>query len=368
MRRFSLGVLLILSACDPTDVPRFSPDGSRAAVLLNAGRDPKKDTIPFAVLDVEKKTWKTWELPERWSADGLLWAGPRLLIEASRPKAEPPAEKGKPTHDTRFWVLDPASGTFQGTDLKPFSLAPTFTGTWQGRLCLFLHDPEEEKTRILSVTELKLVDALPFEVQGAGDGWLVRAHEKGGVDLLDGNGKMLRSIPAEEIEKACHRQARKPVCARVSSDGRHLLLGFDTDTVFRQAATEYTYGVFSVADGRLAWKGGSNNLRGMPVMTGDAVYALEAKSRAIHTGERTAGSMFGSAPKSEATSEVVLARHSAAGRTVVLDVPLKAPDKATRYSVSADGRRFILLVEGPAPRVLVIPVGEAVKAEDVRAF
>ena len=116
-------------------------------------------------------------------------------------------------------------------------------------------------------------------------------------------------------------------------------------------------------------RGGSNALRGLPVMIGDAIYALEARSREIFSGKRTVAALGeGAAPRSEPTSEVVLARHTAAGRSVVLDLPLQKTDRAARYSSSADSKSFVLLVEGNAPRLLLVPIGEKVAAPDLREF
>ena len=366
---------LLLCACDPNDVPRLSPDCRYIAVLDDLGKDRKKDVVRVGIFDITKGEWRHYDLPERWSAGGLVWAGPRLLIEADRPKAIKPEKEGEPTHDVLFWVLDPATGKFHNTEPKPRIFTTPFMGTWKGKSCLFMGDPERQVTDIYTLPDISRVEALDYQVEAAGDGWLMRVLEKEdggnilGIEVLDSVGSKVCNISTEEISKACHRGARKPECARVSSDGKQIVLGFDTTTIYRQAHTEYTYGVFSLSNGKLVWKGGSNALHGIPVMIGEAIFVLEAKSRNIYTGDRTLAAIGeGRPPRSQPTSEVVLARYTPAGREVVLELPLKKTDRAARYSASADGKTFVLLVEGEAHRLLVVPIGPKVALEDLREY
>ena len=63
-----------------------------------------------------------------------------------------------------------------------------------------------------------------------------------------------------------------------------------------------------------------------------------------------------------------LARHTSKGREVVLELPLQKTDLANRYSASSDGKSFVLLVEGPSPRLMVVPIADKAAAADVREF
>lgn len=366
-------VIVAIWGCDPDDVPRYSPDGARIAVLLDSGKDRDKDVVAVALVDVARGETRRHELPDRWSAGGLVWAGPRLLLTASRPKSVQPDKKGEPTHDLRYWLLDAATGAFEETKLQPRIFTTPFMSLWKGKTCLFVGDPERGGTQILSLPELVEIDALPFEVEGAGEGRLIRTLRAGenaafaGVDVLDSEGKTVRTIERGEIAKACHRDARRPECGRVSSDGTLLVLGFDTDTLFRQAETEFTFGVFDLRSGKLVRSGGSNALRGLPVVQESDLYVLEARTRKIPVGERGVGALTSGAPsRSQPTSEVVLARHHGEGREVLLELPLKKTDRAARYSASPDRKTFVLQVEGPEPRLVVIPIGRKVDAKDLR--
>jgi len=152
----------------------------------------------------------------------------------------------------------------------------------------------------------------------------------------------------------------------VSGDHTRLLLGFDTETIFRRHAHEYTHGVFEIKTGKLLWHGSSNALRGLPVFVGDKVFALEAKSRKIYIGERTIAAVA-EPPRetSQPTSEIVLAEHSKEGRRVIVQLPLKKGEKGNRYSASPDRKRFVLQVEAERPRLLIVPIRENVTEKDI---
>ena len=102
--------------------------------------------------------------------------------------------------------------------------------------------------------------------------------------------------------------------------------------------------------------GRSNSLRGLPVVTKNAVYALEINSR----GGPPSGS-----ETNAAVPGVSLARHTKEGRVVMSEIPLLRGDLASRYSHSRKGDRFVLLVEGPHPRLLLIPVRDHVSPKDI---
>jgi len=77
---------------------------------------------------------------------------------------------------------------------------------------------------------------------------------------------------------------------------------------------------------------------------------------------------MGESHRNGKTSQIVLARHRAAGRDVLLELPLNPTDLANRYSVSADRKSFVLQVKGPSPRLMVIPIADQVTAADVKEF
>ena len=369
---------LLLQACDPDDVPRFSGDGKTVAFLRNANLDPKKDQVPLGLIDVASGKARTFLLPERYSAGGIAWVGARLLVSSTRPNGKVD-EKGKPLYDFADWLVNPATGKIEPATFKTTLFARPFHGTYKGARCLYNPELTPDQVRILSLPGLEEQAVFPVDVEPAGDGWMMATEEKetrGGltkdmvaVRILNPEGKEVCRIPRDEIAKASYRQARSPTCARVSEDHRRVALGFDTSTIFRQMDAEYTFGVYDMGNGKLLFSGESNSLRGLPVMRGETLYVLEAKSRKIYVGDRTAASLLSAGPpRSQPTSEVVLASHTKKGRQVVLELSLGKKSRATRYSASEDRKRFVLQVEGPSPRLLIIPIADAVSTDQVKTL
>lgn len=387
-------VLALACGCDPDDVPRASPDGRHIALRMDSAASDAKDGQPVAVgiVSVEGGALTTHRLPERWSADGVRWVGGRLLVNASRPlakDAQKRAEEGK-KREGAYWLLAPATGRWVRSRIEPHIALAPFVGVHQGRPCIYAPRmaPEDGGPQAAGTTLVLAMDAttelatLPYEVEGAGDGWMIRVVEaemdrplvrgKGAdwireslpegkrtrksrelthVDVFDPAGKRVARIGRDEIGRACYREPRKPVCVRISGDHERLLLGFGTETIFRQHTHEYTFGVYDLATAKLRWSGSSNGLRGLPALVGNTLYVLEARSQRVASGK--------------GTGAAVLAQHSAKGRRVVLELPLKATDQVARYSCSEDRKRFVVLVEGKEPRLMLVPVGDDARRDAI---
>ena len=400
LTRLLLVFLLLCVGCELRDVPCFSPDGKEIAFRIRPERGDAKvapDVREVGILTLADGKIRKFTLPEKFSASGLVWIGPHLFVDASRPKKV--VKKGEGTHDLFYLVLDQATDKFSEAPFKPHIVRTPFVGRFKGKPCIYVADMDTEKTKIYSADDLKLIGSLPFEANNAGREWFthvaqgvvtrpiiegehskwilesmapdkrtVTRKEMTGVEVFDANSRKVCTLTPDEIAKASYRGARKPLCARVFEDGRKIFLGFETDTIYRQHPKEYTFGVFDTKTGALLWKGASNALRGIPVVTSDAVYILEAKERKRYTGERTAAALVaGPARTSEPTSELVLARHTAKGRDVVVDVKLGDGERASRYSASPDGKTIVVLVEGPNPRLLLIPVKKRVATKELRS-
>jgi len=405
MSRATLGfaiMALLAAGCEPRDVPCFSPDGKEVALLLTEkGGAPAKageEARAVGVVPVGGGARRDFPVPAGWTADGLIWTGGRLLVEVKRPLEEP--RKGGPTVEAKYVTLDPVSGRSGETKISPHISFLPFAGRFKGKSCVYAPDMDTKSTKVFSMDDLAELGAFPFEAQGAGDGWFIRVargnvtrpiiegehtgwildslpeegrtvtrEEMTSVEVFSLDGKKTCTIPREEIAKACYRSARQPLCARISADGRTFLLGFGTETNFRRHPCEYTFGVFDAGTGKFLWQGALNGLQGLPVIKADAVYILEAKSRKRYTGERTVAAFTEPVDStSEPTDEAVLARHTAKGRTVVCELPLKEGDLAARYSCSPDRKSFVLLVEGKNPRLLLVPVKEKIAVDEVRAI
>jgi len=398
--RLLLVLLLFCVGCEPEDTPCFSPDGKEVAFLIEPERgnaEVPTGAREVGILTLADGKIRTFTLPGKWTAHGLVWAGPRLIVNVSRPR-EVIKVQGQ-TREGLYLVLDRATGKFAETPLKSPLLRTPFAGRFQGKPCIYVANMETKQTKAYRPDDFKEIGSLPFGVKNAGRQWFIHTatavvtkpiiegehtkwilesmdpdkrtatrKEMTGVEVFDPNSRKVCTLAPGEIAKACWRGAREPLCARVFADGTKIFLGFGTDTIFRQCPTEYTFGVFDTRTGVLLWKGASNALRGIPVATSDAVYILEARERKRYTGERTAAALVaGPARTSEPTSELVLARHTAKGRDVVVDVKLGDGEQASRYSASPDGKTIVVLVEGPKPRLLLIPVRKRVATGELRS-
>jgi|GEM_PF-2156504 len=409
MRAISLSlvlVCLVVSGCDPEQAPRFSPDGKKIALLVPSGHleSEEADEKPkdVAVLTVASGELVVYPLPDQWDADGIKWWGEKLIIWGSRLIKTPDAStpKGK-KYDLTYWLLTPEAeegeGRYVDMHIMPHIALAPFTGRFAGRACIYVQDMDSQTTKTFALDGAAESGTLPYEVEGAGDGWMIREvmaeatrpliegehtqwildslpedkrtrtrEELVGVDVFNPDATRVIRISREEIGKASYREPRGPICARISDDHRRLLLGFDTSTIFRQHPFEYTFGVYDIKTGKLLWHGSSNALRGLPVFVGDSIYALEAKSQEIYTGERTVAALVAPVPpRGEPTSEIVFARHTQDGRKVILQLPLKKTEKATLYSASEDRSKFVLYVESKHPRLLIVPIGDSVALEDI---
>ncbi len=172
------------------------------------------------------------------------------------------------------------------------------------------------------------------------------------IEILDPEAKKVSQIVSAEFPTdPSSYVGPSPASGKISRDHSRLLLAFNADGLFRRATFEYEFAVYDVHSGKRLWTGRSNSLRGVPVVTKDAVYSLEAKSRGAVQAGAGASSQSNAPPP-----EVVFVRHGEAGRTVVLELPLQQGDLVSRYSHSPNCDRFLLLVEGQHPRLLLIPV------------
>lgn len=244
---------LVCLGCEPTDVPRISPDGKHAALLL----PPAEAGGPTAVgiVRLDDGTLARHALPEGFTAMGVVWAGGDLLVEvgalARDQKAEGPSNLEAVARP--FWILRLADGAFSETSVPThLSLAP-FVGVYKGESALYAPEMVSDRTKIFSLPDLKELGALEFPAVGAGDGWYVRIVEgtverqlvPGGkeadwireslpedartrkseemiaVEVYNPQGEKVATLERDEIAKASYRGPRSPMCARVSPDGIH---------------------------------------------------------------------------------------------------------------------------------------------------
>jgi hypothetical protein len=374
----AIAILLIfhLTACMPSDVPVMSPDGKYVLCLetekLAEGADakttPDKSLILITMSDLSAKKI---ELDKKWSLDCAAWIENRIILNAAEPRPPSSISVDGPTHKLAVLMLDPSTKSLSVTAMPASMGTLPFVGKYKDESTLLAIDDQKKMIRVFSLDGKVELGSLPFEADSAGHGWMIRVETKAerepmttdliAIHVYGPNCEETCTITAEEIAKACTRQARSPELAVVSSDGAKLLLAFSTETIFRQAETDYTFGMFDLASGKLLYSDGSNALHGVPLVDSDSVTAIEAEDRNRRTVE------FTSFPVDQPSGKIVLARHTAAGREVLSSVPIDGVgDQAQLYSFTPDGSSCIIQVEGPKPRLLIMPVAKDVTLDKCR--
>ncbi len=169
LTRLLLVFLLLCVGCELRDVPCFSPDGKEIAFRIRPERGDAKvapDVREVGILTLADGKIRKFTLPEKFSASGLVWIGPRLFVDARRPKKV--VKKGEGTHDLFYLVLDQATDKFSEAPFKPHIVRTPFVGRFKGKPCIYVADMDTEKTKIYSADDLKLIGSLPFEANNAG--------------------------------------------------------------------------------------------------------------------------------------------------------------------------------------------------------
>jgi hypothetical protein len=371
-------ILLVfhLTACMPSDVPVMSPDGKYILCLETEklAEDADAKTTPdksLIVINMSDLSAKKIELDKKWSLDCATWIGNQIVLNAAEPRPPSSINVGGPTHKLAVLLLDPSTNVLSVTAMPASMGTLPFVGKYKHESTLLAIDDEKKITRVFSLDGKVELGSLPFEAESAGHGWMIRVEAKAerepmttdliAIHVYDQNCEEKCAIAADEIAKACTRQARRPELAVVSSDGAKLLLAFSTETIFRQAATDYTFGVFDLATGNLLYSDGSNALHGVPLVDPESVTVIEAEGRNRRTVE------FSSSPVDQPSGKIVLARHTAAGREVLTPIPIDGEgDQAKLYSFTPDGASCIIQVEGPRPRLLIMPVAKDVTLDKCR--
>ena len=351
--------------------PGFSGDGRSVALVFG-------DPAEFVIVTLDSRSVARYPLPGIRVPVGVVWLDGKLLVASIDPPLPAPAPAGDNRRELLYWVFDPKTGDFGKSQLEPHIVLDPFLVRHLEKSWLYAPDMDSKRTRKLEWPSLAEIGTLEFEAASIGDGWMMRERSVEeryysrrivAVEVCDAGGGKVGSIPAEELARAAWgREARFPACGILSPDRKQILLGFGTGTIFRQHSHEYTFGVFSVEEtGKLLWKGSSNWLLGTPVLAGERIYSVEAEKRERHTGDRAFNEgAFELGGASEPTSDAVFSSFTKEGREVVLKLPLDKADLASKYGASKDRDHFVVLVEGPKPRLLVIPIRRDVKLEDVR--
>jgi len=218
-------VALLVCGCVPVDVPCFSPDGTRIAILVPSKHvrptKTNKNPMDVGIVTLATGRFDAYPLPEGWSADGMLWVGSKLLVLGTPPRPPKIAVTEGENPWPRNWLLDPEAGArgerYVRTRVRALSLAPPFVGRFKGRGCIYV--PHSDTKTVSQTTKVFALDCttelglLPYPVEDAGDGWLVATLSKKpehtdwyeelvAVDVFNPEGRKVARITREEIGKA----------------------------------------------------------------------------------------------------------------------------------------------------------------------
>ncbi len=437
-----LCVVLVLGCLRPNS-PSYSPDGKKIAVLLPVKRSIAADFLrnsranrpnlgeverevllaefsemfsqELGIVTRSTNRLVTYAVPSGWAARGMHWIDNRMLIDTVRIPSEPVLNQ---QWEARWWIFNPEeTRPDQRWDkVEDYSgHRGTFVGRYKGQRCLYAEDGLKH-TLVFSLDPFRSIEKLPYGVQDAGDGWMIRkltglvetwwdnkegrraaralksqadlpARRRVGamsvpgdvgtfkdslsaIVLLKGE-KEIVQIPVEEIIKVCVDYPNTVMGAKVSDDEKQVVIAFNT---IRALTTSYkyelTFGVYDVGTGKLAWQGNSNARFGMPVFSDGTIYALEAKGRNPLTGQTVPP--FDLPParvgSPRITNEIVMVRHTREGPKMIVQLPLERDEKAERYSPSPDGKQFVVQVTGKRPRLLLVPVRDQVDQKEIVAI
>jgi hypothetical protein len=189
-RYFWIAILgVFLFGCDLDDVPRFSSDGKKIAILIpsQSSRTDRSDQHQdVAIVDIATGDFKTRALPEAWSAAGLIWIENDLLIRAVRKINT--TESSEPKFEVSYWRSDIKSENQndlffnrvdQLTNTNPFE--PPFIGLFNKKPSIYVPwlENETEKVKIFSLDLRTELGSLPYEFTELRNGWTMRmvSHE-----------------------------------------------------------------------------------------------------------------------------------------------------------------------------------------------
>jgi hypothetical protein len=405
---------LALPGCLPGEMPSYTPDGKQV-VFVAGGPGSKTDAL--WVYDLQRKTAAPYLPTDRWAIVAAQWTGGQLWVQCSRDEKAPEDEKasaaaigkaaGRPTREKEFiWLrFDLPTERFvkgEGFSRLADAIAPLpapFIAGFKGKPMLFVSMVKDKDTSR---------DVFPFSIydpagagnsaaavikvartEPAGRAWSLRCTERDpykgegtfegltrelvAVEVYDDKGRKTCTIAGDTIAPICHRgNARFPTYARVSDDASVILLAFDTKTIFRGHPNKYTFGVFDTKSGKLLWSGVSDSMRGTPLVTRQAVWTLEEVGRKAYTGEQTPAALVAGPQEAPHDDAFRLVRRlpgkqptEAGPCDEVLVRKLGQGDWVEEFAPDPKRENFLVAVTGNQPQLLVVPIRESVKPEEV---
>jgi hypothetical protein len=255
--------------------------------------------------------------------------------------------------------FDPANGVFLDgpSELEDEDwLSKAIPASYEGHKCLFIPSEGNRKGEssydILSLPDLKKQKSISLpQVLPAGDYWWATisfdANEASGlnaVNLFNAQGAKVLSVPDDEARRLKDMRGGWPQYARLSGDGKVLLLALaDQNAVF-------SYGVFDTTGGKFLWGGVHNALlNGNPLVKPSEVWTLLRADTGIELARLTPGLKPGED------------KH-----VTVLTYRTGADLDNCQFNPSPDGSHFVVVLNGKPPQLLFFPIKDGVTEQDVK--
>jgi len=363
MERYVGYVLLLLcaailcSSCVPDELPAWTNQG-RTIVALNR-RDNQVWTH-----DLKTGASRPHLPADTWHPGRATMLGDQMWLLGTDPKAEDPKKNTARRFDPSTGKFTPIPAGIDGEDL----VRRSFAASHKGKKCLFMLG--REGTQVLGLPDLKKQATLPpAERRPAGHFWwlqIAQIEDKDGNDRIDGidvygaRARKRCAISGDEARKADPDDTGNLIYARVSTDGKLLLLAFG-------GRGPEAFGVFDTATGKHLWSARTEDfLVGTPVIRRNEVWTLERT-----TGKNPTTAPAGKRPRYNHTGLIrsIPGPDGKGRREVILRYPAYANMETDHYSPSPDNSQFALQIAGRrVSRLLLIPIRKDAAVKDVRVI
>ncbi|MBI5725117.1 MAG: hypothetical protein HZA50_14245 [Planctomycetes bacterium] len=364
-------VAICCCGCLPTDMPAYVNDGK--IIVTDAWDDSARALWTY---DVQNKTVEPHVLSEEWHLSTAKMLGDQVWTEWEKKKENAKADDLASFEYTtkRF---DPVKNEFVSgpKELEGQEwLGESVVASYEGKKCIFLPKNRfkmiEDKIKydVLTLPDFKKEATVSFDmVIPAGRFWWIslaikkiETEKKGTlleiqqIDIFNQEGKKVVSIPNEEGRKIEYFRKGPPGHARISDDGKVLLLAVGK-------LGYCNFGVFDVEKGKYLWGGNTRTvIFGNPVVKSTEIWALELeKLKKIMLVRYTQGE------KADECKRNIIFEYQLKEAVRTQTINFLTP--MIHYAASPDDSQFVVTVNGKTPKLLFIPVRKDATEKDVVA-